>query len=76
MGEEAKEWESCIDIVEPVQDNPTAIYKLLGEYRARADITSIIGCLWALGAKATRAHYLQASACDACAMDVTHVQWM
>jgi hypothetical protein len=57
--------ESYMDIMEPMQDNPIAVYKLLGAYRDRADIDSIIGSIWALGAKATRAHYLQAlKACD------------
>jgi hypothetical protein len=58
-------FESCMDVIEPIQDNPIAVYKLLGAYRDRADIASITGCIWALGAKATRAHYLQAlKACD------------
>jgi hypothetical protein len=53
-------FESYIDMIEPIQDNPIAIYNLLGSFRARGDIVAMVGCLWALGAKATRAHYLQA----------------
>ncbi len=53
-------FESYIDIIEPIQDNPIAVFNLLGRYRAAADVMSIVGCLWALGSNATRAHYLQA----------------
>jgi hypothetical protein len=57
---ESSRFESYIDIIEPIQDNPLAVFNLLGRYRAASDVLSIVGCLWALGSKATRAHYLQA----------------
>jgi hypothetical protein len=53
-------YERYIDIVEPIQDNPIAVYNMLGCYCAAANVDAVIGCLWVLGPKATRAHYLQA----------------
>lgn len=53
-------FEQYMDATEHIQDNPIEIHKLLEHHRARADLLPIVGCLWALGAKATRAHYLQA----------------
>ncbi len=53
-------FERYIDMMEPIQDNPIAIHNVLDSFRARGEIAPMVGCLWALGAKATRAHYLQA----------------